>query len=253
MSCVNVAIGESYGMSAIPPLDVDLLRTFVMIADRGSFTRAAERIGRSQPAVSLQVQRLESLVGHRLFTRGKGGGPQLTPHDERLLERAREMTALNDSIVGSFRAARRGAAASGAETPAADLPSAASARSKRPTIAVLPFLNMCDDSDQDYFVDGMVDDLITGLSRIKWLLVIARNSSFAYKGRSVDVRQVGRELGVRYVLVGGVRKAGSRLRVNAQLLDAGAATPAPRRCCGPTAMTACWKTSSRCRTRSSIR
>lgn len=94
----------------------------------------------------------------------------------------------------------------------------------RPSIAVLPFSNLSDDAAQDYFADGMVADIITGLSRIKWLLVIARNSSFVYKGKSVEVRQVGRELGVRYVLEGGVRKAGSRLRINAELLDAATGT-----------------------------
>ena len=90
----------------------------------------------------------------------------------------------------------------------------------RPSIAVLPFSNLSDDAAQDYFADGVVADIITGLSRIKWLLVIARNSSFIFKGKSVDVRQVGAELGVRYVLEGGVRKAGNRLRINAELLDA---------------------------------
>jgi adenylate cyclase len=90
----------------------------------------------------------------------------------------------------------------------------------KPSIAVLPFQNMSGDPEQEYFVDGMVEDIITGLSRIKWLFVIARNSSFTYKGKSVDVRQVGRELGVRYVLEGGVRKAGARLRITAQLIEA---------------------------------
>ena len=90
----------------------------------------------------------------------------------------------------------------------------------KPSIAVLPFQNMSGDPEQDYFADGMVEDIITGLSRIKWLFVIARNSSFVYKGRAVDVRQVGRELGVRYVLEGGVRKAGGRVRITAQLIDA---------------------------------
>jgi adenylate cyclase len=90
----------------------------------------------------------------------------------------------------------------------------------KPSIAVLPFQNMSGDPEQEYFVDGMVEDIITGLARIKWLFVIARNSSFVYKGKAVDVRQVGRELGVRYVLEGGVRKSGSRLRITAQLLEA---------------------------------
>jgi TolB-like protein len=90
----------------------------------------------------------------------------------------------------------------------------------KPSIAVLPFQNMSGDPEQDYFADGMVEDIVTGLSRIKWLFVIARNSSFTYKGRAVDVRQVGRELGVRYVLEGGVRKSGARLRVTTQLVEA---------------------------------
>jgi adenylate cyclase len=90
----------------------------------------------------------------------------------------------------------------------------------KPSIAVLPFQNMSGDPEQDYFADGMVEDIVTGLSRIKWLFVIARNSSFAYKGKAVDVRQAGRELGVRYLLEGGVRKAGQRLRVTVQLVEA---------------------------------
>ncbi len=90
----------------------------------------------------------------------------------------------------------------------------------KPSIAVLPFQNMSDDPAQEYFADGMVEDIITGLSRIKWLFVIARNSSFVYKGKAIDVRQVGRELGVRYVLEGGVRKVGNRVRITAQLLEA---------------------------------
>jgi adenylate cyclase len=90
----------------------------------------------------------------------------------------------------------------------------------KPSIAVLPFQNMSGDPEQDYFADGMVEDIVTGLSRIKWLFVIARNSSFVYKGRSVDVRQAGRELGVRYLLEGGVRRSGQRLRITAQLVEA---------------------------------
>src|SRR4029077_2733596 len=90
----------------------------------------------------------------------------------------------------------------------------------KPSIAVLPFENMSGDPEQDYFTDGMVEDVITGLSRISWLFVIARNSSFAYKGRSVDVKQVGRELGVRYVVEGSVRKARDRVRITGQLIDA---------------------------------
>ena len=90
----------------------------------------------------------------------------------------------------------------------------------QPSIAVLPFQNLSGDPDQEYFADGMVEDIIAGLSRIKWLFVIARNSSFAYKSRPVDVKQVGRGLGVRYVLEGSVRKAADRVRVAGQLIDA---------------------------------
>ncbi len=90
----------------------------------------------------------------------------------------------------------------------------------KPSIAVMPFQNMSGDAEQDYFVDGMVEDIVTGLSRIKWLFVIARNSSFTYKGKAVDIRKVGRELGVRYVVEGSVRKAGARLRITAQLIEA---------------------------------
>src|SRR6516164_2633804 len=89
----------------------------------------------------------------------------------------------------------------------------------KPSIAVLPFQNLSGDPDQEYFVDGMVEEITTAISRLPWLFVIARNSSFAYKGKSPDVRQVGRELGVRYVLEGSVRKAGNRVRITGQLID----------------------------------
>ena len=90
----------------------------------------------------------------------------------------------------------------------------------RPSIAVLPFVNLSGDPTQEYFVDGVVDDIISALSRMRWLFVIARNASFTYKGRAVDTKQVGRELGVRYVLEGSVRKAANRIRITGQLVDA---------------------------------
>lgn len=90
----------------------------------------------------------------------------------------------------------------------------------KPSIAVLPFNNMSGDPEQEYFADGVVEEIITALSRMRWLFVIARNSSFIYKGRAVGVKQVGRELGVGYVLEGGVRKAANRVRITAQLIDA---------------------------------
>jgi TolB-like protein/tetratricopeptide (TPR) repeat protein len=90
----------------------------------------------------------------------------------------------------------------------------------KPSVAVLPFPNLSGDPEQEYFADGMVEDIIAGLSRIKWLFVVARNSTFTYKGRAVDVKQVGRDLGVRYVLEGSVRKAADRVRITGQLIDA---------------------------------
>ncbi len=102
----------------------------------------------------------------------------------------------------------------------ADLSNASPALPDKPSIAVLPFTNMSGDPEQEYFADGISEDLITGLSRIRWLFVIARNSTFVYKHRAVDVKDVSRALGVRYVLEGSVRRAGQRLRINAQLVDA---------------------------------
>ena len=109
--------------------------------------------------------------------------------------------------------APKGAVAPEAARPILALPD-------KPSIAVLPFQNMSGDPEQEYFVDGMVEDIITGLSRFKWLFVIARNSTFTYKGRPVDINQVGRELGVRYVLEGSVRKAAGRVRITTQLIEA---------------------------------
>jgi TolB-like protein len=113
--------------------------------------------------------------------------------------------------VRVFRVRDRGAA--GSQRPTLALPD-------KPSIAVLPFQNLSTDPEQEYFADGVVEDITMALSRFHWLFVIARNSSFTYKGRPVDVKQVGRELGVRYVLEGSVRKAGNRIRIAGQLIDA---------------------------------
>jgi TolB-like protein len=115
--------------------------------------------------------------------------------------------------VRAFRIATGTVSATVRETPALALPD-------KPSIAVLPFQNMSGDPDQEYFADGMVEEIITALSRIRWLFVIARNSSFTYKGQAVDVKRVGHELGVRYVLEGSVRKVGQRVRITGQLIDA---------------------------------
>ena len=94
----------------------------------------------------------------------------------------------------------------------------------KPSIAVLAFENMSGDAEQEYFADGIAEDIITALSKSRWLFVIARNSSFTYKGRAIDIKQIGRELGVRYVLEGSVRKAGNRVRITGQLIEAATGT-----------------------------
>src|ERR1700694_2400024 len=113
--------------------------------------------------------------------------------------------------VRVFRVRDRGAGAS--QRPTLALPD-------KPSIAVLPFQNLSADPEQEYFADGVVEDITMALSLFRWLFVFARNSSFTYKGRTVDVKQIGRELGVRYVLEGSVRKAGNRVRISGQLIDA---------------------------------
>ena len=113
----------------------------------------------------------------------------------------------------------------------------------KPSIAVLPFANMSGDAEQEYFADGISEDIITALSKLPQLFVIARNSSFTFKGRNVHIGEVGKSLGVRYVLEGSVRKSGARVRITAQLIDAATAG-----ICGPSGSTASSPTSSRCRT-----
>ncbi len=128
-----------------------------------------------------------------------------------------EFTDLGDqslkNIARPVRVYRVGRRAAEAHAPSLPLPD-------KPSIAILPFQNMSGDPEQEYFADGMVEEIITAISRVRWFFVIARNSSFTSKGRAVDVKQVGRELGVRYVLEGSVRKAGNRIRITAQLIEA---------------------------------
>src|SRR5262249_5196007 len=122
---------------------------------------------------------------------------------------------------------RRGYLFAGLIAPHRDSPSAIGAREARPlsppdraSIAILPFANLSPEPEQDYFSDGIVEDITTALSRNRAFFVIARNSSFTYKGRAIDLKEVGRELGVRYLLEGSVRKSGGRVRVTAQLIEA---------------------------------
>ena len=121
------------------------------------------------------------------------------------------------NIARPVRAYRVSPSKAAADNPTLPLP-------EKPSIAVLPFNNLSGDPEQEYFADGVVEDIITALSRIRWLFVIARNSSFTYKNKAVDIRQVARELGVRYILEGSIRKGGNRVRITGQLIEAAAGT-----------------------------
>lgn len=134
------------------------------------------------------------------------------PGEWHLWALARNGIETDEGVAGVIRAPEFGSS-----RPSLPLPD-------KPSIAVLPFANLSGDPEQDYFADGVVEDIIAGLSRIKWVFVIARNSSFVYKGKAMDVKQVGRELGVRYVLEGSVRKSSNRVRITAQLIDAATGT-----------------------------
>jgi adenylate cyclase len=127
---------------------------------------------------------------------------------------------LEQQLKNISRPVRVYAVRAGAHSALSDRLSAAPPLPDKPSIAVLPFENMSGDPEQEYFADGMVDEIITALSRFKWLFVIARNSSFAFKGKAVDIREVGRRLGVRYVLEGAVRKVAGKVRITGQLIDA---------------------------------
>uniref|UniRef100_UPI002C465AA0 LysR family transcriptional regulator n=1 Tax=Amaricoccus sp. TaxID=1872485 RepID=UPI002C465AA0 len=209
-----------------PALDIDLLRTFALVAENESVAQTAELVGRPQASVSAQVERLESLVGRRLLDRGSGSLVQLTPEGRSLLRPARELLSMSDGIVASVRARPQAdeTGAEGSERQRADPSETRGSPWERPSLAVLPFRNMSDDPCQEYFSDGMVEDIVAALSRISWLRVTAHSSGFAYKNRAVDPRQAGRELGVRYLLQGGVRRSGSRVRITAHLLDAESGT-----------------------------
>ena len=158
-------------------------------------------------AETTQALKVYEILRDRLH-RELGVKPE--PETTRLYELIRQRRAAPTSSPASLRTE--------ADTPLKPEPVELPLPSK-PSIAVLPFQNLSGDSEQEYFADGMVEEIIAALSRMRWLFVIARNSSFTYKGRAVDVKQVGRELGVRYVLEGSVRKAGTRVRIAGELID----------------------------------
>jgi len=141
-----------------------------------------------------------------------------TLRDELQVEPEAETVQLFDDIRLSRPGASAYLDATADEAPRAK--AAPAAQQEKPSIAVLPFINLSGDPEQEYFSDGVTEDIITALSRLRWFLVIARNSTFVYKGRAVDMKEIGRELGVRYLLEGSVRRSGDRLRITAQLIDA---------------------------------
>jgi TolB-like protein len=162
-------------------------------------------------------------VGQRLFSRGKGEAPLMTAQGLELLNRARDFLSLHDSIIRAIqRPADDGTAGSGIAS-ALDRTGflrAQAPRRREASLAILPFRNLSDDPSHAYFADGVVEDIIAGLSRVRWLFVIGRNSPLAFQGKVFDVRQLGWELGVRHVLEGAVQKAGARLRITAKLVEA---------------------------------
>jgi adenylate cyclase len=172
------------------------------------------------------AERRGQVVSRKELVKAVWGAAEPARPDDSVFQCIKEIRrALGDDVRWIIRAVPgRGyefmADVTGGETAPAALPaSAAPTRSDNPSIAVLPFDNMSGNPDQNYFADGLVEEITTKLSRFRWLFVIARNSSFTYKGRAVDVKQVGREMGVRYVLEGSVRKAGDRVRIAAQLVS----------------------------------
>jgi adenylate cyclase len=139
----------------------------------------------------------------------------------RILDQGRERGSCIQTVPGrGYRFVAPVTRLGPSERISEDLSRAPLALPDKPSIAVLPFLNLSGNLDQEYFADGIAEDIITALARYSSLFVIARNSSFAYRGRVVDVKQIGRELGVRYVLEGSLRKSGNRIRVTAQLVEA---------------------------------
>jgi|SRR5579859_3787728 len=198
---IDFRIGIHLG-DVIEESDGDLMGDGVNIAARLEGIAKPGSICLSEDAYRQVKGRLDLAVGDL-------GPTQL----KNIVEPIRVYSIGIDRLAQANSATRAGATPPEKSSPRLALPD-------NPSIAVLPFQNMSGDPEQDYFCDGMVEDIITGLSRIKWLFVIARNSSFVYKGKAVDVKQVGRELGVRYVLEGSVRKAGNRVRITGQLVEA---------------------------------
>jgi TolB-like protein/Tfp pilus assembly protein PilF len=196
-------------------------RAVSQAADKGDWRKAIELARRLvaldpyRESSHRQLMKLHMAAGDRAEAIRQYKDCERLLRDELDVAPARETIDLLEKIRTGGDATCPGKAASASGPPLPD----------RPSIAVLPFDNLSGEPEHEYFGDGMAEDIIAGLSRFRWLFVIARNSSFTYKGRPVDVRQLAHELGVRYVLEGSIRKGGDRVRVTAQLIDALAGNP----------------------------
>jgi TolB-like protein/Flp pilus assembly protein TadD len=197
---------------------VALLRLLVERA--GTPVSKDDLIEAAWPGLTVEESNLTVQIAalRRVFEAEPGGGSWI----ETLPRRGYRYTGPAVARDGQGAEARAAppAPAPAPTAPPTTEPAAALTLPEKPSIAVLPFENLSGDPDQEYFADGLAEDIITSLSRFHWFFVIARNSSFTYKGRAVDVKQVARELGVQYVLEGSVRKTGNRVRITAQLIDA---------------------------------
>jgi TolB-like protein len=224
--CKKLAKSVLFGMATILEFG-----PFRLDADAGILFHGAEPTPLGQRAVALLAllaERPGAPVSKEALI--EAAWPGLAIEDSNLTVQIAAVRRVFDDLAGGAgwieTLPRRGyryvgpAVAAAHPDRAAGLPASPALRlPDKSSVAVLPFSNLSGDTEQDYFTDGVVDDIITGLSRINWLFVIARNSTFTYKGRAVDVKQVGRELGVRYVLEGSVRKALDRVRITGQLID----------------------------------
>jgi adenylate cyclase len=207
---INTSHNEQLSDDVRPVLRIGIAMGEVVVADNtvtGEGVVLAQRLEQlaEQGGVCIQGAAYETVPKRLPFEYENLGEQQVKGFDESI--RIYAVGLKPGGVIPESEAAVR------LESAALDLP-------EKPSIAVLPFANMSGDHEHEYFSDGISEDLTTALSRFDWLFVIARNSAFTYKGEAVDVKQVGRELGVRYVLEGSVQRAGDRVRVNAQLIDA---------------------------------
>ena len=184
---------------------------------QGQFGRALDLAKRAIAADPLREDAQRTII--RSLAAAGRRGEALKHYEAFAALLKRDLAVEPDAATRSLAAALRKPQPAPAADAAGEPPAPVLALPDRPSIAVLPFINMTGEAEQDYFSDGIVEDILAALSRERWLFVIARQSSFSYRGRAVDMKQVGRELGVRYVVEGSVRKAGQRVRINAQLID----------------------------------